>query len=378
MPSQGGRKSAPVSQRLRSQAERFDFFQAVRLLEREATAPSRPDSDPPRYPVGKDYPPGREVVRFRALPSSSFPAGSISGIEDASSLESADNGAGAPEMTVTFMGLTGPNGVLPRHYTTLLIERIRSKDYALRDFFDLFNHRTISLFYRAWEKYRFPIAYESAKSGERKNDEDLFTRCLYSLLGLGTEGLRGRLEFDDEAFLFYGGYYAHFPRSAVSLEFMLADYFELPVKVEQFVGQWLYLGEDDQSSLPGSDRLQGGNAQLGIDTVVGQRVWGIESKFRIRFGPLGYDQFRRFLPDGDALRPTCQMVRSYVGPEFDFDIQPILKASEVPWCRLGGEEVRRPEVEGDPPACLGWNTWIRAAEFDRDVTDAVFTMEGLP
>ena len=39
----------------------------------------------------------------------------------------------------------------------------------LRDFLDIFNHRLISLFYRAWEKYRFPIAYE-------RRDEDTFSQ----------------------------------------------------------------------------------------------------------------------------------------------------------------------------------------------------------
>ena len=34
------------------------------------------------------------------------------------------------------------------------------RNQGLREFLDIFNHRLISFFYRAWEKYRFPIAYE--------------------------------------------------------------------------------------------------------------------------------------------------------------------------------------------------------------------------
>ena len=90
-------------------------------------------------------------------------------------------------MTVACLGLTGPQGVLPDHYTALLISRVRGKDYALRDFFDLFNHRTISLFYRAWEKYQVAPSFERAYF-ENERGEDLFTRCLYDLLGvLGEE-----------------------------------------------------------------------------------------------------------------------------------------------------------------------------------------------
>jgi type VI secretion system protein ImpH len=207
-------------------------------------------------------------------------------------------------------------------------------------------------------------------AGRHGTADDLLTRCLYCLLGLGTDRLRGRLEFDDEAFLFYAGHFAHRPRSALALESVLADYFELPLQIKQFLGQWLYLRESDQSALPSPRRPRGLNTQLGVNVVAGERVWGIQSKFRARFGPLGYREFCRFLPSGDALRPVCQMIRCYVGPEYDFDVQPVLKAEEVPWCCLGGD--------GDSPARLGWNTWIRSRTLRQDVSDAVFSLEGLP
>src|SRR4029077_1035792 len=100
-----------------------------------------------------------------------------------------------PLMTVAFMGLTGPSGMLPRHYTELLIrlekEEKGPERCALRDWFDLFNHRIISLFYRAWEKYRFYIPYERKEYS--LGEPDAFTRALLSLIGLGTPRLRDRL-----------------------------------------------------------------------------------------------------------------------------------------------------------------------------------------
>ena len=110
------------------------------------------------------------------------------------------------------------------------------------------------------------------------------------------------------------------------------------------------------------------NTQLGSSVVVGERVWDVEGKFRVRVGPLGYAGFRRLMPSGDALRPLCQMIRTYAGPQFDFDVQVVLKAAEVPWCRLGGD--------GGDPSRLGWNTWILSANVDHDVSDAVFSWEG--
>jgi type VI secretion system protein ImpH len=174
------------------------------------------------------------------------------------------------------------------------------------------------------------------------------------------------VHFDDEAFLYYGGFFAHYPRNALSLEGMLADYFEQSVRVLQFQGQWLYLSRDDQSALPNAEMPEGLNCQLGRNVIVGERVWDVEGKFRVQLGPLGFDDFRRFMPNGDALLPLSQMIRAYGGPQFDFDVQPVLKAAEAPWCQLGGD--------GAAPARLGWNTWVRCKEFVNDVDDAVFSI----
>jgi type VI secretion system protein ImpH len=354
-----GRNDSALSKQLYAEAYRFDFFQAVRVLQRAARAAARTETDGAQFPVGQDGPPRQEAVRFRSLPSHGFPTGAISEIR------APQDAAGPPEMVTAFFGLTGPSGVLPRHYTTLMIERIRAKDYTLRDFLDLFHHRLTTLFYRAWAKYRVPFAYEQSRWSIDKEPEDLFTSCLYCLLGMGTRGLRGRHAFDDEAFLFYAGHFAHYPRSAVALERILADYFALPIAIGQFQGQWLYLSADDQSALPHAERPLGLNNELGRSVVIGQRVWDVEGKFRARVGPLDYAGFRRLMPSGDTLGPLSQMMRTYAGPQFACDVQVVLVAAEVPRCRLGGD--------GGDPARLGWNTWLFSRTADRDVSDAVFT-----
>jgi type VI secretion system protein ImpH len=366
MEPQSGRKSTAVSAQLFSQAHRFDFFQAVRLLERLARDRAEEDRRDRRYAVGRDAAPSQEVVRLRSMPALSFPAGTVGQIRQSASR--ADNGQAPPEMTVSFLGLTGPSGVLPRHYSTLLIRRLRQfKDTALAEFLDLFNHRLLSHFYRAWEKYRLPFAYERARLEPEREGADLCTQALYCLVGMGTPHLRGCLEIDDRAFLYYAGHFAHAPRTAAALEALLGDYFELPICVEQFSGQWLVLSELDRSRMPSRDFPFGRNAQLGVNWVVGERVWDVQSKFRLRVGPLTYEQFRRLLPRSAGLRPLCQMTRTYVGAEFDFDVQLVLKAREVPWCRLSADGRDQPR--------LGWNTWVRCNDFAEEVEDAVFFVD---
>ena len=304
-------------------------------------------------PVGRDANPSQEVVRFRSHLSLSFPPSAIHDIERR------DNWEEPAQMTVAFMGLTGLLGVLPRHYTELLLERVRRKDQTLRDFLDLFNHRLISLFYRAWEKYRFPIAYEQAMAKQEGYDHDRFSLHLFDLIGLGTEGLRERLEVEDEGLLFYAGLLTQRPHSASALAGLLQDYFEIPVQVTQFVGQWLTLSKANCSRLG----LREGNNALGVSAVAGSRVWDQQGKFRVQLGPLTYNEFCRFLSSGDAFERLVRLIRFYAGQQWDFDVQLILKAAEVPFCRLGetGEQAPR----------LGWSTWLKSKEFCRDAEDVI-------
>ena len=349
---------------------RFDFFQAVRILEhrrRELERPRRggPGRAPsrPHAPVGHDDP-GNEFVRFRALPSLSFPPGAIARLVEAAG----DRGDGRPaapsEMVVSFLGLTGPSGVLPRHYTELMLNRIRDKDHSLRDFLDLFNHRLISLFYRAWEKFRLPLGYERSRSDDPDRKPDLATWALYCLVGLGTEGLRGRSSVDDRVFLYFGGHFAHFPRSASALEGLLGEYLGPPVRIEPLQGQWLVLGRENQASMPDRLHAEGRNNQLGVNLIVGERFWDIQSKFRVRVGPLDWELFRSLMPVGSLLEPLRDLTRSYVGPDLDFDVQPVVESREVPDARLSENP--------DDGLYLGWNSWICGPFADDLLDDAVF------
>jgi len=358
MAAQGRRNDPALIEQLLHSPGSFQFFQAVRLLER---------MEPARGRVGEDTLPEREVVQFRAAPTIRFPASEILAIRSRRSDGTDSTPARSPyEMIVNFMGLTGPKGVLPSHFTRLLIRRLRAKDPTLRDFLDLLNHRRVSLFYRAWTKYRFPIAFERARRREITHD-DTFTRCLFSLVGLGTAGQRGRHALDDHTFIYYGGLFAHHPRSAITLEGMLAHQFGVPVRIEQFRGQWLNLQARDRTMLPGTREPGGRHNRQGRDIVLGKRIWNVESKFRIRLGPLGLEGFHRFLPPpiGDCLIDLTELTRTYAGTEFDFDVQLALAAGEWPRCELGGQ--------GRQMAYLGWNVWLSSGPFDTENGDAVFS-----
>ncbi len=348
----------------------FDFFQAVWLLER---------LEPHRAAVGRQGSPRGETVRFGVPASLSFPPSTVCDL-------TRDPETGVPFLSVAFLGLTGPSGALPRFYSEQLVrverEARSGERHAMRDWFDMFNHRLISLFFRAWEKYRF---YVPAARGEfRRAEPDLFTSGMYSLIGMGLPSLRNQLSVrqraaeapassqrklagvEDLALLYYSGLFTQRPRNACNLEALVGDYFRLPAKVLQFQGQWLRLDAANQSQV---SSLNGNNA-LGVNVVVGQRVWDVQSKFRIRLGPLSYSQFVEFLPEKAArcesksLFLLSHLVRLYVGPQFDFDVQVVLKADEVPRTVLDSQAAVGPR--------LGWNTWLRSLPSDADADEAVF------
>ncbi len=348
MAAENRRTDHSVADVLFEEPYRFEFFQAVRLLERLA---------PQRRPVGRYGEPADEAVRFRTRVSLAFAPSQVHQLTEATEEEGTEAGQPA-QMMVAFMGLTGPAGVLPHHYTELLIERTRYKDTALAEFLDLFNHRMISLFYRAWEKYRFPVAYERA--GGEVGEPDPFTEFLFNLVGLGTRGLRQRQSFADEILLFYGGLFAQRPHSASAMAAMLGDYFGVRAAIEQFSGQWLKLEEESLT------RLGGDHAELGVTAVAGSRVWDAQSKFQLRVGPLTFNEFVTFLPSGSAFQPAAEMTRLLAGMEFDFDVRLTLKAEEVPNCVLTTKAKRLP--------MLGWTTWLKTGPFAEDDSQVVLSV----
>ncbi len=309
-----------------AQSWRFDFYQAVRLLEM---------LHPDRQPVGETADAQKESLRFRSAPDLDFPASDVCAVSQ--------NGSDACpiRMEVSFMGLAGHHGVLPPPYTELIQERVRKKDTALRDFLDMFNHRFISLLYRVRKMTR--IAFDGKNAAESH-----FARYLFCLMGMGTEGLQNRMSVKDRALLFYTGLLNQQPRSMKGLEAMLSHYFSVRIKGKQMCGQWYDLAEDQITKLG----LKGQNSRLGHDAVIGKRVWEQQGKFELHIGPMNLEKFLDFLPGKSGHAAIGQLTRFYTGDQFDFDLVLILKKEEVPGMLLSVTKGAR----------LGWTSWVKPSE----------------
>ena len=293
--------------------------------------------------------PDEEVAHFAASPEMAFPASEIQDLRL--------NRDKPHAMTVNFMGLTGPQGVLPLYYSALVKNRVRERDTALKTFLDLFHNRLVALFYRAWEKSRFAVEFE-------RQGDDRITHHLLDIVGLGNDGVRHRLPVRDEALLLYAGLLGRHQRGAVGLRRMLEDYFDVPVEVEQFIGGWHPVLSSEQCRV--DDGAFGLSGQLGVGTVVGDELWDPQSRVRIRLGPLRREQFDSFLPTGSAHESLRALTRFFGDDQFDFEVQLVLDPEDVPAVVLG--------VEDTPSAPLGWGTWIRSGSYRGRADETTFSL----
>jgi type VI secretion system protein ImpH len=315
------------------------FFQAVRLMERLY---------PDRKPVGLFVAPNQEVVQFSSFPSLAFPASEIQDLQMGKD--------GRPQMLVNFMGLSCAVGVLPHAYTEYLLERHRAKDRSTTEFFDIFNHRMISLFYRGWQKYRFYIAYERTGASD-----DVISARLLDLVGLGNNSLMHRMEIEDEACLFYAGLLSERRPTAQGLKQLIEDYFDVPVDVEQFTGVWRRLPMQNRTFLRDTGVFC---EQLGMGTIVGDEAFDQHGAVTLRLGPLSFERYQEFLPGARAHAELRAWLRIYANREFDFVIRLVLERDEGPRMKLG--------EDGAAASRLGLVSWVKNRALTRDPDEATY------
>lgn len=351
--------SVPALTGVMQHPHRFNFFQLVRLLHRgapelaEVSSPnaSGTQSAEPQSRGARPLP-AEDRVRFRSVAELRFPTSAVTAVRSrtVASLRGVPETPDACliEVASTLLGLIGPNGVLPEHDTRTVIDSIRSSDVALHRFLDIFYHRVMLLFYRAWRKHQISVAYEVAAT-EPEAGPDAFTTCLQQALGLNASAIE-QMQVPVSVPLHYAGCLLS-GRSAGGLETMLSSYFRVPVRVAQFCGRWLFLGESEVTRVASAADTSR-YARLGQDFVIGTRLWDVRSQFRIAIGPMDFPSFQRFLPTGTDWPAICELVRFYVGMEFDFDIELSLESESAPTWTLS--------LDTDAGR-LGWTTWCGAS-----------------
>lgn len=304
----------------------FDLFATLRRI--ESLHPERPR-------LGRSRRPSQDPVRLGQAPSTAFAPATLADV---------DNGQALTKLRILSFGLFGPNGPLPLGMTEYAMERANHHgDDTLAAFADIFHHRLIQLFYRAWS------SAQSTVSLDRENDD--FTRYVASLVHHGLPGQRQRDSVHDHARWSHAGHLSRQVRNTESLERILGNYFGIAVRLEEFTPHWLPLPRDQRTQLHRHSM-----AQLGVNTVAGKAVLDKQHSFRLRLGPMSLENYRHFLPEGRNYPQLLDWLYSYIGIEFAWDVRLVLRATDVPSTRLGAA------------GQLGQTTWLGngGAAGDRD------------
>jgi type VI secretion system protein ImpH len=342
-------KSTSLVNRLLDDPDAFSFYQAIKLLEHYSYHyKNTSEKEKACGSLGVFVQPDLESVSFQTKPSLKFPDRYLASVTPSSILTS--------EQDTTFhvaanvISLAGTSGVLPYHYTELILQRIKQKDSTLATFLDLFNHRTLSLLYRSHWKYRFD--YAEALENSLVPREQFSTTpkvVLKSLTGIGTSALSGQLTIPDESLLYFSGLFTHSVKSTHGLKQLLSGYFKLPFSIEEFIGKWQSLDNEFCTQMGSRQLPKGLNAQLGCSAMLGSRIWVAQGKIRIVVGPLTYDQYLQFSPSSSGVKMMNELANFYLGFDNDYEFVMEVDNKHIP---------KRTQLSTASASVIGWNSWL--------------------
>lgn len=335
MPAPQRRPLPGVIGRLQAAPYRFQFVQAVRLL----LIWLRRSGIPPDRAL-------RDILRFQNSVSLGFPASEIHAllIDLASDESDVPTGLSQIRVTPAFIGLLGGNGTLPLHYT----EHIAAYEHAEQDpsaraYFDMFSDRAVGLFFKAWSKYRLEHSIDIEGT-------DQFRPLLLSLgarPAAAPSADSDRYALHADVLAFYVGLLRQRPMSVATLLCILPEYFGVPIAIDQFVGGWDDIADDRQC------KTGGANATLGYSGTLGVRSWRHDLRVTLHIGPLGKDDFERFLPRASGARALEAMLAMVGVAPLEYVAHVMLKPDDVaPLDLMGG---------ATPGKRLGWDARLGIA-----------------
>lgn len=317
----------------------FDFFQALRRLE---------CAYPDRKRIGESLLPREDPIRFAQEPSLVAAPSTLAKFTP-------PDGDRPGRLTQFFFGVLGPEGALPLHLTDYVRQRQHHhRDRTLARFLDLFHHRLLSLFYRAWANGQPTVQRDRPES-------DRFVSYVGSLFGLGMQPMLKRDVMPDNVKLYYAGLLAGQTKNASGLRALIQDYLRVPAKIEEFVGEWVIIAKEYRWAI-GMPARRGSAHEMGKlsqTATLGSRIWSKQHRFRVVLGPLRRDQFRWFLPGAPGLPLLRAVVLNYLGDELKWDVKLELMRDEAKPLELGVN------------ALLGRTSWIVARVGQGDWKDLI-------
>ncbi|MBX2807121.1 MAG: type VI secretion system baseplate subunit TssG [Cellvibrionaceae bacterium] len=268
--------------------EKDDFFTVVHYLQRIVRHHEETSEDP-IHSIGEDLNPKQERFRFHSKNTLGFEVDDVQRVIDEGTHQERYN------FSVSFFGLLGATGVLPKHYTRIALEQIKHSDTTLTDFIGMFEHRLISLYYRAWKKYKHAAQIELS---ETPLSDDI-SQSLMRLVG----------SYDQHSLpIFYSGHYTKVNRPLMNLQKMISELVQAKITIKPMTGQWLPINPKDRCLIG----INGRHHQLGSGLVLGRRYWDLQSKITIAIADLSMDQYLELLPGKQKSQGLHYAIHTYV------------------------------------------------------------------
>lgn len=301
---------AHLRELLARDGKRFEFFRAVDLVERMS---------PDATPVGHAGPAGREAIRFEHDPELTFHT------SDVRFVRPADPARGQPytRIRTTFLGLFGVVSPLPVSMSEDVLAADQNENPGLREFYDIFHHRVLGLFFRAWQRSRLHASH-------RTDATDPFTSRALAFVGVDMRGAPYERGLPPLVQLGLAPLLARRARTAAALKVVAARVLpDMPLEVECFVLRHTEMRVEQRVTLGVR------NSTLNQDMAIGKRVSDRSGRFRVRLGPLTQEQADAVSPGG-SLHDTLLAVLDYgAGGVLEAEVEVIMAADQVARFRLG-------------------------------------------
>jgi len=316
-------------------ASEYDFFQLITLL--------------------RELEKKEENIRFSVPCNLTFPTADIESLHYSKEEDSGFH------LVVNFLGLTGPSGILPPHYTEYLINQSQQKKFAVKDFFDLIHQRALLFYYKSWVKTHFYVNFNCKNRHDQPND---IMEILCSHVGFSSKKDLHGLNFIDNFVLSNAGIFSKKRPTLSELCTLIEHYLQLHVEVIPFCKSKYYFTSEQISFFPNKDHPTGNHCYLSTNARLGDAIDLYQNSFKVVIYVKDFSQWNDLLPGGTYFKTICDIIQYYVGIEYSFKLELGCNLTMLGSTRLG-----------DPTtAKLGWNSWINHQKNNQAVCNILSTI----
>ena len=297
----------------------YEFFQAVRII--ESICKNKPC-------IGTTLHPHSEIVNFKQNPSLRTQTSDVKrcrfNIKESKI-----------ELTTNFLGLLGTNGIMPYFFTEELLSQMKSKNFAMLDFLNIFYNRMISFLYRAWAINNQTVSYEKGRN-------DYISKYLYSIIGYNYDSFNKNSSLSYDFKLYFAAHFARAEQSVESLCSIIREYFKVNAEVEEFFQQWIDIPQEAKTEF----KYNNSSGILGRNTFIGDKAWNCTVKFKLVIGPMSIERYNSLLPGNVGFIQLKEILNLCSPVELYCDLVYVLKADEIP------------SLSTDNCSQLGYNSWL--------------------